>query len=65
MDRTKILIELEGEWNWQSDWSGFEIGYDDIEIVSLYTGYTTDGDDCSWYYDFDNGRILEFWLDKE
>lgn len=40
---------------WQSDWNGDEVGFDNIDVVGLYS---VDGRDA--YIDIINGVILEY-----
>lgn len=40
---------------WQSDWNGDEVGYDNVDVVGLYSV-----DDRDAYIDIINGVILEY-----
>lgn len=42
---------------WQSDWNGYEVGYEDIEVVGLYGIPETD---ILFYVDVSTGKVLEF-----
>ncbi len=48
--------------NWNSDWDGEEIGYDDVLVVGLYSVQDTDID---VYIDTETGRVLDIWCTKE
>jgi hypothetical protein len=47
---------------WQSDWNGYEVGYDKIPVVGLYTLKDLP---VSMYIDASTGEILEVWLEEE
>lgn len=64
MESINLLIELDGV-SWQSDWNGYEVGFDTVEIVSLFSGTTKDGFECRFYTDSSQYRLLEFWLEHE
>lgn len=42
--------------HWQSDWCGDEVGYDDVEIVGLYTAHHLGVD---IYLNAETGIVLE------
>ena len=46
------------KFRWQSDWSGYEVDHDHIDVVGLYsmTDYPIDV-----YIDASTGEILEAW----
>lgn len=46
---------------WQSDWNGYEVGYDDIDVVGLYAQEQENEDIFYFYIDMEKMRILEFW----
>ena len=50
------------DFRWQSDWNGYEVGYDDIDVVGLYSmkKYPIDV-----YMDYETGNILEAWSFNE
>lgn len=48
--------------NWNSDWDGEEIGYEDVLVVGLYSVQDADID---IYIDTETGRILDIWCTKE
>lgn len=58
---------------WSSDWNGYEVGYPELDVVSLrsITFDLVDVDDgpeekTMWfYYDDENSRILEAWFEEE
>lgn len=57
-------IELENfdysKLHWQSDWNGFEIGYDSIDVVGLYCH-----GELNMYIDMETNRVLEMWFDYD
>jgi hypothetical protein len=44
------------------DWNGYEVGYDEIEVVGLYSLIDMP---ISIYVDASTGRILEAWLSDD
>lgn len=42
--------------HWQSDWSGYEVGYPVIPVVGLYTSHELGYD---FYIDMETGGVLE------
>lgn len=55
---------------WSSDWNGYEVGYDDIDVVGLYS-FTLDSDwidsdysdkEVNMYINTENGEVLETWI---
>lgn len=49
--------------NWQSDYPGDEIGYDDILQIGIYQ--LIDFPEITILIDVVNDKILEVWLDEE
>lgn len=41
---------------WQSDWNGYEVGFDDVLVVGLYT---SDELACDFYINIETLEILE------
>lgn len=41
---------------WQSDWNGYEVGFDDTGVVGLYTSHELC---CDVYIDAEDGTILQ------
>ena len=41
---------------WESDWNGYEVGFPDVPVVSLYTS-----PEGSYYINAATGKVLEFW----
>lgn len=64
MENIKFIIELDGV-SWQSDWNGYEIGFDSLPVVSLFSGTTKEGFACGFYTDGISGALLEFWLEQD
>lgn len=58
-----LSITLEG-LVWQSDWSGDEIGFDDVSVVGLYSHERSDGKLYSYYIDMDKMVVLDFWIEE-
>lgn len=55
---------------WSSDWNGYEVGYDGIDVVGLYS-FTLDSDwidndysdkEVNMYINTENGEVLETWI---
>lgn len=55
---------------WSSDWNGDEVGYDDVDVVGLYSftldSYLMDNDysekEVHMYINTENGEVLEAWI---
>lgn len=47
---------------WSSDWNGYEVGYDDIGVVGLYTVKDMDID---LYIDMETMQILEIFCTQD
>ena len=55
---------------WSSDWNGDEVGYDDIDVVGLYSftldSYSMDNGysdkEVNMYINTENGEVLEAWI---
>lgn len=60
---TERTVSMINGLGWQSDWNGDEVGYDDIEVVGLYSLSLTDGRTVYMYIDTENGTVLEAWLE--
>lgn len=56
------MVGVISDLHWQSDWNGYEVGYDDIDVVGLYTS-TKLGIDV--YLNAENGEILEVFTEEE
>lgn len=41
---------------WQSDWSGYEVGYPDVPVVGLYT---SDGLGVDLYVNTETGDVIK------
>ena len=48
--------------HWSSDWNGDECGYDDIDVVGLYS---FKGTEIYMYLDTENGTILDMWENED
>lgn len=42
--------------HWQSDWNGYEVGFDEVEIVGCYSQGPH-----NYYIDIENSMVLEHW----
>jgi hypothetical protein len=47
---------------WSSDWNGDEVGFDDIDVVGLYSFPNTE---IYIYVNVENGVILDIWNGEE
>ena len=47
---------------WSSDWNGDEVGYDDVNVVGLYS---VPDSTISYYVDTENGYVLDAWAFDE
>jgi hypothetical protein len=47
---------------WHSDWMGYEVGYDNINVVGLYQLSDTD---VHFYIDMDTNTVLEYWSEAD
>lgn len=60
------LITFFNEWVWQSDWNGDEVGFDDRNVVGLYSRESINRDQKIYaYIDAETGQILDLWSDTE
>lgn len=58
---------MKSAFRWFSDWNGYEVGYDEYDVVSLYTLETVEGTEWSFYVAYQDGKekILEIWKDED
>ena len=47
---------------WSSDWIGHEVGFDDVNVVGLYS---VPDSPISYYVDAENGFVLDAWVDED
>ena len=47
--------------HWSSDWNGDDVGFDDVNVVGLYSIPDTT---ISYYVDTENGCVLDAWADE-
>ena len=47
---------------WLSDWNGYEVGYDDVNVVGLWRIKDTE---FYVYIDYEDDSILECWYGEE
>lgn len=50
------------EHRWSSDWNGDEVGFDDVDVVGLYS---VPNSVISYYVDTENGCVLDAWVEDE
>jgi hypothetical protein len=55
---TGIISDL----HWQSDWNGYEVGYDNVGVVGLYTSEKLGAD---LYLNAETDEVLEIWLHED
>ena len=48
------------EDHWWSDWNGDEVGFDDVNVVGLYS---IPDSPISYYVDTENGYVLDAWAE--
>ena len=46
---------------WSSDWNGDEVGFDDVDVVGLYS---LPDSSISYYVNVENGYVLDAWADE-
>ena len=46
--------------HWQSDWNGYEVGFDEVEIVGCYSQGPH-----NYYIDIENSMVLEHWENED
>ena len=56
-----LSIFLEG-LAWQSDWNGDEVGFDEVDVVGLYSMEKDTGEIYNFYIDMNELRVLDFWV---
>ena len=47
---------------WSSDWNGDEVGFDDVDVVGLYS---VPDSTISYYVDTETGYVLDAWVDED
>ena len=50
------------EDHWWSDWNGDEVGFDDVNVVGLYS---IPDSPISYYVDTENGYVLDAWVEVD
>jgi hypothetical protein len=55
-DKMKLELEFNKDLHWYSDWNGYEVGHDDVDVVGYYA---LAGTDVSFFIDMDKMKILE------
>lgn len=54
----RVCLEYDKELIWQSNWDGHELGYDEVEVIGLYTLKDTT---LNFYIDMENNMIITSW----
>lgn len=57
-----IELEYNKDLLWQSDWNGYEVGYDNVPVVGLYQLRNSE---VYFYIDMQTNKILEAWGESE
>lgn len=57
-----IILKVNKDLIWQSDWNGYEVGYPNSDIVSLYQINNTE---MYIYVDPSSGKILDGWKEDD
>ena len=47
---------------WSSDWIGYEVGFDDVNVVGLYS---IPDSPIYYYVDIENGYVLDAWAEVD
>ena len=47
---------------WSSDWIGYEVGFDDVNVVGLYS---IPDSPIYYYVDIENGYVLDAWAEED
>ena len=55
----KAIID---DLRWQSDWNGYEVGWEDIEVIGLYTN---DELMCDFYIDVLDHKVVQIMPHEE
>ena len=48
--------------HWSSDWNGDEVGFDDVNVVGLYS---IPDSSISYYVDTEKGYVLDAWAEVD
>lgn len=51
-------MELSGNLIWESDFNGYELGYEDMDVIGLYRLESTS---LYVYINYENNKILKYW----
>ena len=64
MENTGFGVELENldyrKLHWQSDWNGYEVGYDERGVIGFYS-YGK----INMFINMETYEVLEIWLEEE
>ncbi len=59
------MINIPIKVAWFCDWNGYEVGFDEVEVVGLYTFKDYNGCHYNMYVDVEHNEILEVWAELE
>lgn len=59
------MINIPIKVAWSSDWNGYEVGFDEVEVVGLYTFQDYNGCHYNMHVDVEHNEILEVWAEEE
>lgn len=62
IDIDDLYVDDLNALRWESDWSGDEVGFDDVCVVGCYTD---DEENITYYIDTETGKILQAWHNDE
>ena len=49
--------------HWLSDWNGDEVGFDEAQIVGMYS--VKEKPDIQYYVDTETGIVLKWWVEED
>lgn len=53
-----VILEFNKDLLWSSDWMGYEVGFEDVNVVGLYELRNTN---LYFYIDMETNKILTGW----
>lgn len=65
MSNSLIFVGDKRDYNndhWLSDWNGDEVGFDEIQIVGMYS--VKEKPDIQYYVDTETGIVLKWWVEE-
>lgn len=66
MSNSLIHVGVKRDYNidhWLSDWNGDEVGFDEIQIVGMYS--VKEKPDIQYYVDTETGIVLKWWVEED